>query len=378
MDSVLPDAQSVHDLLYDALFSPLCPSDTMAITQRIMECPRSKKLTKLMNKHDLTSIVEVAKQFVDAKHSKLAAKQRQLRAEKAPILPEAGPSSVGTPDPPLPVPAQSPAQLRGSTIENVRETTATTRLPDCKKEATVFEKDQLPCAIQHLILVRLQATLEAACYQFTMKVFPDIVESKEWDCVAAMELNIWSGVMKVHDARIRPYLKTIETPIEEILATLTAIRHTAVHRERVSIPTIERYLAISQMVARVLGQKSHQVAISQLQHLTTSACSHRGLHLTGSNAIIQNFDLQRANAQRQYQTTIEQLYHVQYRQQQRLTDDFARKIQADCRPGSWPLAFTGAWTYLCDQARIAAAYVLGARHMLVATASSTSVAPSKL
>src|SRR6478735_3663267 len=54
----------------------------------------------------------------------------------------------------------------------------------------------VPIRTQTLILTRLQAILEHACFSFAQEAMPDILEETQWSCPEAGELNAWAFYFK--------------------------------------------------------------------------------------------------------------------------------------------------------------------------------------
>ncbi|EXK45910.1 hypothetical protein FOXG_19523 [Fusarium oxysporum f. sp. lycopersici 4287] len=54
----------------------------------------------------------------------------------------------------------------------------------------------VPIRTQTLILTRIQAILEHACFSFAQEAMPDILEETQWSCPEAGELNAWAFYFK--------------------------------------------------------------------------------------------------------------------------------------------------------------------------------------
>lgn len=54
----------------------------------------------------------------------------------------------------------------------------------------------VPIRTQTLILTRIQAILEHACFSFAQEAMPDILEEMQWSCPEAGELNAWAFYFK--------------------------------------------------------------------------------------------------------------------------------------------------------------------------------------
>ncbi len=51
----------------------------------------------------------------------------------------------------------------------------------------------LPFRTQHRLLVKVQAILEQACFDFGQRKMPDVLRKHQWDCPESCELNLWAA-----------------------------------------------------------------------------------------------------------------------------------------------------------------------------------------
>lgn len=101
----------------------------------------------------------------------------------------------------------------------------------------------LPFQTQHKLLVLAQETLERACYDFTIASMPELIKSEGWDCAEALELNIRTRKMESReDNFLVEDVAELGKPFNDLLDTIAQIRHTAVHRLRISANRIGLYL----------------------------------------------------------------------------------------------------------------------------------------
>ncbi|KAJ4323628.1 hypothetical protein N0V84_004236 [Fusarium piperis] len=112
----------------------------------------------------------------------------------------------------------------------------------------------LPFNTHHLILSRVQAILEYACFQFAKERMPDILESRQWHCPKAGELNLWVAEFR---KRIGIFQRNIDNTGSDDISTcfslVTRIRHIAVHRELVETPFLETLINHALALCKMLG-----------------------------------------------------------------------------------------------------------------------------
>ncbi|KAJ6439200.1 protein kinase domain-containing protein [Purpureocillium lavendulum] len=128
----------------------------------------------------------------------------------------------------------------------------------------------LPFKNQHHLLVHLQQVLEAACYDFGRREMPEILQRRGWDCAEAVELNRWTeefGKMHIHI----PANERIKKPLDQLFRSVANIRHTAVHRIRVSAKGTEQFLVDAEALAILLGDVKHVEKMSKMRRETQAA-----------------------------------------------------------------------------------------------------------
>ncbi|KAL4722879.1 hypothetical protein ACLX1H_010119 [Fusarium chlamydosporum] len=108
-----------------------------------------------------------------------------------------------------------------------------------------------PLRTQHLILRRIQTILEHICFDFAGENMPDILESMQWECPEAGELNIWMCHLKKKSIQLEHLARSdgVEFPLSSLLSSGKQIRHLAVHRQ----PVHGNYLALLADHAVALG-----------------------------------------------------------------------------------------------------------------------------
>ncbi|KAF5714261.1 ubiquinol-cytochrome-c reductase cytochrome c1 [Fusarium mundagurra] len=95
----------------------------------------------------------------------------------------------------------------------------------------------VPIRIQTLILTRIQAILEHACFSFAQEAMPDILEETKWSCPEAGELNAWAYHFKKHWEVLQQHSRCQGSGLvlTSFLYSAKQIRHIAVHRQPVTV-----------------------------------------------------------------------------------------------------------------------------------------------
>ncbi|KAI8657841.1 hypothetical protein NCS57_01163500 [Fusarium keratoplasticum] len=123
----------------------------------------------------------------------------------------------------------------------------------------------LPLRIQNLILSRVQAILELACFEFAKEKMPKILESRNWRCPKAGELNLWVGEF---NKRIAAFENNVNNPggyeISKCFQTATHIRHFAVHRRHLSTTHLQSLVNNAEGLCKILGNSQ---ALAQIESI---------------------------------------------------------------------------------------------------------------
>ncbi|KAM0201548.1 hypothetical protein ACHAQD_001072 [Fusarium lateritium] len=120
----------------------------------------------------------------------------------------------------------------------------------------------LPFPVEHMLMEKIQKTLELACYQFGLRALPNVMQKQGWDCPESVELSKWA---KLFGRKENIVWQGSGKPSKELLQSVAAIRHTAVHRLRTNSVGLERFLADAETLAGALGDNTFTQAISQLR-----------------------------------------------------------------------------------------------------------------
>ncbi|KIL93314.1 hypothetical protein FAVG1_03293 [Fusarium avenaceum] len=120
----------------------------------------------------------------------------------------------------------------------------------------------LPFPAEHMLMEKIQKTLELACYQFGLRALPNVMQKQGWDCPESVELSKWA---KLFGRKENLVWEGSGTPSKELLQSIAAIRHTTVHRLRTNSAGLERFLTDAESLAGFLGDNKFTQAISQLR-----------------------------------------------------------------------------------------------------------------
>lgn len=97
----------------------------------------------------------------------------------------------------------------------------------------------------------------------------EALKRRVWDCAEAGELNLWAEEFR-SSKHTFPGKPTFKTPLNEFLTSIANIRHTAVHRIRVSAKSIEQFLLDAEALAGLLRDSECIEKIQGLRRHTVS------------------------------------------------------------------------------------------------------------
>ncbi|CAL5872193.1 uncharacterized protein PFLUO_LOCUS6451 [Penicillium psychrofluorescens] len=102
---------------------------------------------------------------------------------------------------------------------------------------------------QHLVLTTIQGLLEQGCFDFAQRHFPQLLAKHGWDCPEAVELTEWTKILSRNST---PLIKPLKKPLNELLALLRELRHSAVHRLRKTAAGVELLAENAQLFLEAL------------------------------------------------------------------------------------------------------------------------------
>lgn len=107
---------------------------------------------------------------------------------------------------------------------------------------------------QHRILTEVQALLEKSCFAYGQTTFWEELKRKGWDCPESAELNAWTCVLLEQQAKVNPELVAQRgRPFSEMMNSLNHLRHTAVHRIRVTANRFYQFICDAENLSIILG-----------------------------------------------------------------------------------------------------------------------------
>lgn len=139
-----------------------------------------------------------------------------------------------------------------------------------------------------------------------------VLDEEGWDCPESVELNTWAKVLRKHQDKLSTdRMSYLGKPFPEVLDSVSHLRHTAVHRLRVSARKIETFMVDSESLARALEDDIRADVISQLRRETQSAIDElkRNKDLLESTLAetLQKFDAKRAELESLERAAVEDM-----------------------------------------------------------------------
>ena len=123
----------------------------------------------------------------------------------------------------------------------------------------------LPLDAQHLLLVKVQAVLEEACYTFGHEKMADILQKKGWDCPESVELNEWTRVLRSQKTVFNADLiNELPRAFDDMLDSLTELRHTVVHRNHKPRDVVRGFVTDAASFSKICENKSSSYELELL------------------------------------------------------------------------------------------------------------------
>ncbi|KID82053.1 ebs-bah-phd domain-containing protein [Metarhizium guizhouense ARSEF 977] len=123
------------------------------------------------------------------------------------------------------------------------------------------QRRKIIASTQHKLLAHLQSVLEAACYEFGKRTMPDTLRRHGWDCAEALELNrCVKELQQWSFLGINPANK----PPDKLFRSIADIRHTAVHRRRVSLHVVRQFFTDAETLLLLFGDDVRRREIAML------------------------------------------------------------------------------------------------------------------
>ena len=92
---------------------------------------------------------------------------------------------------------------------------------------------------------------------------------EQWECPESVELNKWPSIFRSKKEKFfQEDIDELGKPLTQLLDSITQIRHTAVHRLRVSANRLEQFLVDAESLSRLLHDDSCAQELSRLRRET--------------------------------------------------------------------------------------------------------------
>ena len=112
----------------------------------------------------------------------------------------------------------------------------------------------------------MQDMLEKSCYSFAQRSMNDVLQQKGWDCAESVELNIWASVFRSRKETFSPdSLAEMGKPLPQVLDSMAQLRHTAVHRIRVTVNRVHQYLLDAERLMILLDDETTSKQLAELR-----------------------------------------------------------------------------------------------------------------
>ena len=132
-------------------------------------------------------------------------------------------------------------------------------------DGTLLYPVQFSFKVQHTILAKVQKLLEECCYEFSQKYVPLMLTEMQWDCAEAVELNTWTStiIQQCGYLSAEPFQK-LDPKLHEILLAVNKLRHSAVHRLRISTKGIIQMIDEAAKFAETLLDSVRALQLEEL------------------------------------------------------------------------------------------------------------------
>jgi hypothetical protein len=177
---------------------------------------------------------------------------------------------------------------------------------------------------QHRIMTEIQALLERSCFAYGQTTFWEELKRRGWDCPESAELNAWTPVLLERQANVNPELVAQRgRPLSEILNSLSHLRHTAVHRIRVTADRVYQFICDAENLSIILGDCESSERLADLRRGLESTIDdiNRNKDLLESRhvEILKHLAEERAKLLRQEEAAHEHLLSEDKKYQARVT-----------------------------------------------------------
>lgn len=124
----------------------------------------------------------------------------------------------------------------------------------------------LPCSLQHTLLVTAQNLLEDSLFKFGTDKMQDVIREKGWDCAQCVELNDWVKILrKRKDLLPNSKGEASDRPLSAVLGSVVQLRHTAVHRQKITALEVQSFLEDAEFLLNFLDDGASAKEISDIR-----------------------------------------------------------------------------------------------------------------
>ena len=100
---------------------------------------------------------------------------------------------------------------------------------------------------------------------------PKVLQKYQWDCPEAAELNLWATEFLQRQDEFAEKARVVGKPLEKLFQSIADIRHTAVHRVRISGKGIEQFILDAESLATLLDDSVCLKSLTKLRRDTRLA-----------------------------------------------------------------------------------------------------------
>ncbi|KAI4680134.1 uncharacterized protein J4E88_006025 [Alternaria novae-zelandiae] len=135
-----------------------------------------------------------------------------------------------------------------------------------------FDSVALPLWDQHRTLVKVQYTLEKACFGFAQERLVGLLQREGWDCAEAVELNQWARTLLICREEFKlDDMDDDVKPLPSLMESIIQLRHNAVHRVRLSSSGLLQHLNDAVLLAQLLRNEKCGKFLTDIRRMTHDA-----------------------------------------------------------------------------------------------------------
>ena len=159
-----------------------------------------------------------------------------------------------------------------SELCNVLSGESRNELLDADQVISLLSPIYLPCSLQHSLLVKAQNLLEDCLFKFGTSKMQEVMKDKGWDCAQCVELNDWMKILRRRKDLLNNFKdKMSHRPLSAVLDSLVQLRHTAVHRQRITALEVQLFLEDAASLLDLLGDEE---AAKDMSDINCSLSDH--------------------------------------------------------------------------------------------------------